>query len=608
MKRVAIYIRVSTDEQVQHGNWLEMQKDALIKYVESQSFSIEDCHIFTDEGKSWAQKEDRPALKKLLESAQRQEFDIVLVWKVDRFFRKTLYLLEWIETLEKMWVWFRSITQPFDTTQAFWKMMLQMMGVIAELERELIKERTQSGILASMRKWKWCRGRTPYGYTKNTDGFLEVNEEEAKIIRMIYTMLIKEWLSVWEIAQKLTEMGIETFSSKYKGTGTSFWRKSTLLKILHSEIYMGRLVQNKFYTKNWKRMEKPESEWLISKCPNIINEKDFSIAQKVLIENQKFARRNTRKNTTYMLWKLIECQSSWYKYAGYTSSKGTKNYKINVNKTKIANFEAIWQKWVSALKIDTIVWERMKSILQHPQILEKELSKSHDQLWDKQWEIKSKIQLLNESLSKIEDNSTWLLKLISWSDESSVNYVQSQLTHNARKTQEIKAEKIALESQFGGVENVRSKMDDFMNVVNIVKDNLDKLSYESKTQICQLLIQKVIFDGTHAEICFIVPLSPDTQKKLWENHAEKFFHSPKSYIEEQSKRFKNNFDTWLEVLNQLRTYYHHTKINKKHSSKLDECFLYYTTLIFQPFEQFHKLVHLIYYLFEGLYQQYFLNQ
>jgi hypothetical protein len=95
-----------------------------------------------------------------------------------------------------------------------------------------------------------------------------------------------------------------------------------------------------------------------------------------------------------------------------------------------------------------------------------------------------------------------------------VNYVQSQLTHNARKTQEIKAEKIALESQFGGVENVRSKMDDFMNVVNIVKDNLDKLSYESKTQICQLLIQKVIFDGTHAEICFIVPLSPDTQKKL----------------------------------------------------------------------------------------------
>jgi hypothetical protein len=58
----------------------------------------------------------------------------------------------------------------------------------------------------------------------------------------------------------------------------------------------------------------------------------------------------------------------------------------------------------------------------------------------------------------------------------------------------------------------------------------------------------------------------------------------------------------------LRTYYHHTKINKKHSSKLDECFLYYTTLIFQPFEQFHKLVHLIYYLFEGLYQQYFLNQ
>jgi len=120
-KRVALYIRVSTEEQVQHWNGLEMQRDALLKYVSQSSlYSLNEKYIYTDEWKSWAYKENRPALQQLFEDAAKQEFDVVMVWKIDRFFRKTLYLLEGIEALDRLGIGFVSITQPFDTTQSFW--------------------------------------------------------------------------------------------------------------------------------------------------------------------------------------------------------------------------------------------------------------------------------------------------------------------------------------------------------------------------------------------------------------------------------------------------------------------------------------------------------
>jgi len=172
-KRVALYIRVSTEDQVQNWNGLEIQKDALLKYVGyNPQYILNTKNIYSDEWKSWAYKEDRPALQRLYEDAAKQEFDVVLVWKIDRFFRKTLYLLEWIEALDKLWIGFISITQQFDTTHAFWKMMLWVMWVIAELERDLIRERTQNWIIASMRKWKWWRWKPPYWFNKDENWFL----------------------------------------------------------------------------------------------------------------------------------------------------------------------------------------------------------------------------------------------------------------------------------------------------------------------------------------------------------------------------------------------------------------------------------------------------
>jgi len=96
IKRVAIYCRVSTDEQAENWTSLDFQKEQLLRYIEfnKDKYIInKDNHIYIDWWFSWW-SDDRPSLNRMILDSKRGEFDIVLVYKVDRFFRKTLYLLQ----------------------------------------------------------------------------------------------------------------------------------------------------------------------------------------------------------------------------------------------------------------------------------------------------------------------------------------------------------------------------------------------------------------------------------------------------------------------------------------------------------------------------------
>jgi len=318
-KRVAIYCRVSTDEQVQNWNGLDIQKEALLNYIKANDhqFTINKQNIYIDEWKSWASKEekDRPALFKMFSDAQRKEFEVVLVWKIDRFFRKTLYLLEWVEALDSLWIWFISITQNFDTTQAFWKMMLQMMWVIAELERELIKERTHSWILAIMKKWKWWRGLYPYWYQKDSEGYLMINQEEADIVKMIFNLLVNEKYTLNKIQDHLNNLSIETSTFKWKLWNKRFeqlkhkshWHRMTVQRILTNELYTWTLIQNRYIKarKDRKKVERPKEEWIINECPKIIDKKLFEDAKEQLIKNSTYSKRNKKIWVEYMLSTLL---------------------------------------------------------------------------------------------------------------------------------------------------------------------------------------------------------------------------------------------------------------------------------------------------------------
>jgi len=542
IKRVAIYCRVSTDEQVQHGNGLEVQKEALLKFVEihKDTYSLDTKHIFVDEGKSWANKEqkDRPELYKMFHSAQNWEFDVLLVWKIDRFFRKTLYLLEGVETLSKLWVWFISITQPFDTTHAFWKMTLQMLWVIGELERDLIKERTQSWVIATMKKGKWWRWCVPYGYKKNEDWFLEINKEEAEIVKFVYHLLVEEGQSLNSIIGIMNSRNIETPSFKGKIGKKRFdqlkhknhWYRSAIHTIVTNKTYTGTLIQNQWTQtrKERKKVLKPESEWIITDCPQIIDEATFDLAQTQLQKNSSYIKRPSRKENDYMLSTLLQDKETWYKYTGYTSSKNTKNYRLNTrNKTK----EYISPKWISANRIEPVVWDKVVWVLQDPKLIIAELEKleAHNNSRDIEWEI----LLLEKNKEKTKEHSKQLLLILKDPSGMPIDDIKSMIQENQNSIDthdneiaELKKLRLSEEEK---QKQLKSLEELSMKILPILRG---KLSYKGKMEVCRLLIERIQIDWDKLEIQLIVPDNEKNKKSLKANKTTSRLNLVKDFFEE----------------------------------------------------------------------------
>ena len=164
MKRIAIYIRVSTLEQAQEGYSIEEQKDRLIAYCRAHDWAIAD--IYVDGGYSGSNLK-RPGIQKLM--SETTNFDVVLVYKLDRLSRSqrdTLYLIE--EVFLPNQVDFVSMQESFDTSSPFGKAMIGLLAVFAQLEREQIKKRTFMGRVARAKKGlHQGGGKIPIGYTYN---------------------------------------------------------------------------------------------------------------------------------------------------------------------------------------------------------------------------------------------------------------------------------------------------------------------------------------------------------------------------------------------------------------------------------------------------------
>lgn len=131
MKKAAIYVRVSTQEQAQEGFSIPEQTERLTKYCEAHDWSV--GQIYTDPGFSGANT-NRPALKSLFKDCERQRFDIVVVYKLDRLSRSqkdTLYIIE--DVFLKNNISFISMNENFDTGSPFGRAMIGILSVFAQL-------------------------------------------------------------------------------------------------------------------------------------------------------------------------------------------------------------------------------------------------------------------------------------------------------------------------------------------------------------------------------------------------------------------------------------------------------------------------------------------
>lgn len=245
--KISIYIRVSTEDQAKEGYSLEVQREYLEDFAKRENLEI--FKVYQDDGISGYTIE-RPALKQLFKDAKQKEFDLVLVYKIDRFSRNLKDMLNLVDELSFYGIGFKSATEPFDTTTSAGKLMFQQLGSFAEFERNRIAERVLPGMVKGVQQGNWQGARyAPYGYRYNKERkLLEIDEQEAKVVKLIYTKFLCD-KSVFAITEYLTKKG-------YRNRKGNIFSTKLIGDILKNRIYTGKLVWNRHYYDKTQKTKK----------------------------------------------------------------------------------------------------------------------------------------------------------------------------------------------------------------------------------------------------------------------------------------------------------------------------------------------------------------
>ncbi len=246
-RRVAAYARVSTDSDEQFTSF-EAQVDYYTKYIQNNP-DWEMVDIYTDEGISGTQTKYRKGFQKMIEDAYNGKIDLIVTKSVSRFARNTVDSLTTIRELKAHNVEVFFEKEAIYTFDSKGELLITIMSSLAQEESRSISENVTWGVRKGFSDGKFSLGYKNFlGYEKGPDGRPKVVEEEAKIIKLIYSLFLDGY-STRQITDELNERGIRTARNKIRKDGTKTkWNISSVLSILKNEKYKGEAILQKTYT------------------------------------------------------------------------------------------------------------------------------------------------------------------------------------------------------------------------------------------------------------------------------------------------------------------------------------------------------------------------
>lgn len=228
--KVAIYVRVSTTEQVLEGYSIPAQITTLKHYCTGFQYIV--YKVYHDAGISGKNIKDRPSLLQLIEDAKANKFDAVLVWKLSRLSRSLLDLLSIVDIFTKHNIAFISYSEKFDTTTPTGKMLLQMLGSIAEFERNTIIENVKLGLNERFQQG-YSKGSVPFGYTYQ-DKKAVIVPEQAAIVKYIFETYYNS-----EDGNCLTDLADYLNTNNYRTRLNGLWNRVSVRDMLNNHFYAG---------------------------------------------------------------------------------------------------------------------------------------------------------------------------------------------------------------------------------------------------------------------------------------------------------------------------------------------------------------------------------
>lgn len=230
-KQTILYVRCSTDEQASVGVTLAAQESRLRAFVVATDRSVD--NVVIDDGYS-AKDLNRPGIARLLDDVRTGAVGTVVVLKLDRMTRSVRDLATLLDLFAKADAALVSVTESLDTKTAAGRMVTNMLGVVAQWERETIGERTAFAHAHQRKSGKVYSGRTPFGYRATKDDRLVPDPKTQPVLAMIRTMHANgEGASLRMIAKALTERRIAAPHGKQ-------WYASSVKAIIDSRMYQDR--------------------------------------------------------------------------------------------------------------------------------------------------------------------------------------------------------------------------------------------------------------------------------------------------------------------------------------------------------------------------------
>ena len=330
--KVYLYTRVSTTMQID-GYSLDAQKTKMKAFCDYNEYEI--AGEYEDAGKSGKSIEGRVSFNQMMEDIKsgKDEVSYVLVFKLSRFGRNAADVLATLQVMQDFGVNLICVEDGIDSSKDAGKLMISVLSAVAEIERENIRVQTMEGRMQKAREGKWNGGFEPYGYSL-IDGKLEVNEEEAVAIRMIFDQYVNTDLGANGIAKYLENHGIHKIA-RQNGKNPLF-DAALIRRIIQNPVYSGKIsygrrrTEKVHGTRNEYRQVKKDDYLLVDGLHEaLVSEEVWEQAQvKVAAQAKKYEKVNRDK--IHLLSGILKCPvcgAGMYGNKSIKKRKDGSNYK-----------------------------------------------------------------------------------------------------------------------------------------------------------------------------------------------------------------------------------------------------------------------------------------
>ena len=546
--KVYTYTRVSTAMQID-GYSLDAQKARMKAFAEYNGYEI--AGEYEDAGKSGKSIEGRAEFARMMEDIKsgKDGVSFVLVFKLSRFGRNAADVLSTLQTMQDYGVNLICVEDGIDSSKDAGKLMISVLSAVAEIERENIRVQTMEGRIQKAREGKWNGGFAPYGY-QLTDGKLQINEEEAEAIRVIYEQYTATDMGANGIAKYLENHGIHKIQ-RQNGKNPLFDAHLIRL-ILKNPVYCGKIAYGRrktekvHGTRNEYRLVEQDHYILVDGLHEpIVSEKVWQAAQvKLIAQAKKYEYVNRgRDERTHLLSGIVKCPVCGAGMYGNKSIKrkkdGTKYkdfyYYGCKHRTMTRGHKCDYKRQIREELLDDAVAEIIVKLVSNPKFadmmqqkidrkvdtsaIEQEISSYEKQLRQSS-SVKAKIMEEIDSLDP--DDRHYIRRKADLDDRLYQMYDKIEETENLLI--EMRAKKTAIEAEKITGDNIYKVLIYFDRLYKVMNDI-------EKRQLMESLVSEIqIFEGRQPNgqwlksIKFRLPIIEEDMEVSLDNdeHVETF--------------------------------------------------------------------------------------